>query len=210
MATVDALEMVSRACIEARVPPPSSLTDDDANGEPIQLAYDSVTEFLLGVYPFDWAMQWFQLSQVSGAVSMAGYQYEYQLPSERTGLPKQYTDDITCRDRSFTDLLVNGNRVHSDAATLYARCPIVPDPKDWPSVFRRAHTLALASTLANSVPNNSKLANELYERAFGTKSMNFRGGAMGAAIHTTSQNTPSRRLLEGSNPMLASWRGASG
>lgn len=210
MAIIDQLVMVNRAAVKAGVPPFATLTDDSPNGEPVQMLYDSVTEFLLGLYPFSWAMKWAELSRVASPQGLSGFAYEFVLPADRIGLPKQFSDDITIEDRSYSRLVINGNRVHTDVAQIYARYPYVPEPADWPAVFRKAHTDFMAAELAAAVPNNFKLAAQYREEAFGTPSQNHRGGSFGAAIQADAQNTPNRRLREGTNPLLGSWQGASG
>lgn len=210
MAIIDALTMVNRAAALAGVPPFSSLTDDDPNGEPVQLLYDSATEFLLSVHPFSFALKWAELARVLNPPGLSGYAYEFILPADRTGLPKQYTDTITLEDRSYSRVMVNGNRVHTDVAQLWARYPFVPDPADWPATFRKAHTDFFASELALAIPNNAKLGDQLRRNAVGTSSENFRGGSLGIAIQHDAQHTPNRRLREGTNPLLGAWQGGAG
>jgi hypothetical protein len=106
-------------------------------------------------------MKWAELSRVAEPAGLSGWQYEFMLPADRIGLPKRYTDSITGPDATYSRLMVNGNRVHTDVAQLYARYAFVPAPADWPAVFRKAHAEAMASDLAAAIPNNFKLSDSL-------------------------------------------------
>lgn len=200
MAPLQPIDVAARACGRIGVDPPESFDDELPIGGTVQLVYDSIVEFALGFYPWTFAEKISQLSIISAPSILLGYGKAFNLPADRLGPPRRFTDDPRC-DRGYTALILQGDVVYADAAALYAVHGYKPLPHLWSSAFLEAVTLALAAEFALAFVSDRNLWASLREAAYGTDSMNFRGGVIGSAIQEDAGKRPPRRLPYGSDPL---------
>lgn len=200
------LDMVNRACARIGTEPLLSMTESTHGGEAAQLTYDSTVEFLLGNYPFSFAKVFKQLNRDTDAPPFSGYAYRFTLYPERLGPPIKVRQSLTDEDDRFSDYIVNGDKIHSNAETLYGEFLHAAPPHHWTGPFREAFVLALASRLALALRQDEKLSAEIYAQAFGHANEAMRGGAYGAAIRADSFATPAKTLRQTGNPLTRHFR----
>lgn len=206
MALLDALDIVNAACARVGADPVQSLGEETTGGQSYQLLYDDVVSFNLGLYQFSWSRTIRQLSKISGATPLSGFDHVYDLPPERNGPPLYVTDDVTDPNRRFDRYALLEKQVHSSADPLFACIKIKPDPHLWSATFRSCTITALASRLALSLASDRQTSEMLRVEAYGTPQENFRGGQMRAAIGEDSFSTPPRAANFDRNPLTSAWR----
>ena len=201
MAITEPLDIVNAACALYGDFPLQDLETDTIEGQPASLLYQSVVEFNLGLYPFSFGKQMFALSRDDLETSLVGYSYVYLLPPERLEAPIFITDDVTSPARRFSDFLISGRHVHSNAIALAAMCKHRPAPWQWSATFRHMTVTALAAELALSRAHDKDLRARLHRDAYGTPTENYRGGLMRAAINADSFGNPHRTQDKFNNPL---------
>lgn len=205
---IDELAIVNRACARIGVEPLESLDEETFGGQAASLVFDSVLDFLLGLYPWTFARTMVQLDYLSSETAWGGYVYVHQLPGARLGPPNYLTAHPTIEDSRLTRFSLQGEKVHSNSNPLYAEIKIRPEPEKWPGTFREAATLLLAAEIAVPAADAESLADKLRIVAYGTPSQNFRGGATGAAIAEDARATPGKRLgANDGGPLVRAWQG---
>lgn len=195
------LDIVNAACAVYGDDPLQSLGEETPGGRAVQLLYEDVISFNLGIYLFSFAKQIRQLSLVDDANPLSGFANVFDLPAERLGQPIYVTDDVTDPDRRFSRYVLIGSTVHANANPLFAQIRFRPHVRDWSPTFKSATITALASKLARSRADATTEADKLHVAAYGNPSDQFMGGMMGAAIKADSFSTPPRRTAWGDNPL---------
>ena len=202
MAILDPLDIVNAACAVFGDGPLESLDDDNFGGQPASLIYEMRIEFNLGIYPWTFGRQLFQMSRDDTANAWAGYSYVYDLPPQRLGAPIYLTDDVTdAADHRFSAFQLEGDNCHTNATALWAMCKYSVPPHRWSGAFKSATVTALAADLARARAHDKTLARDLYVQAYGTPSESYRGGEIGAAIRADSFGTPPRPQNRADNPL---------
>jgi hypothetical protein len=202
------LDIVNTACARIGEDPVESLTDDLGGGQSASLIYDETVDFNLGLQPsgFSFAREVRQLSKLTDATPLTGYEFVYDIPGTYTGLPVFLSDDVTDPDRRFRDFILTAGQVHSDADPLFAMVKFRPDPSRWTGTFRTATITALAGKLAYAIASNRGTYSDFMQEAYGTPSENFRGGQIRVALSEDGFSNPPRRVQVDNNPLARAWR----
>jgi hypothetical protein len=203
---LDALTVLNRACARIGNEPLQSPDEATPGGQAASLIYDGVVSFLLGMYPFSWALAFRQLEKLPGVTPLAGYAFAYQLPGDRLGPPLYVTDDPSNDSVRVLRFRLLGDQVHSSAEPLYVEIPVATAPEQWSSTFLEAVTLLLASELSVPLSDDDKRREALRTNAIGTADMNGRGGVLGMAIAQDARATPPRKLRGEVAPLLQAWQ----
>ncbi|MCH4541428.1 hypothetical protein [Ochrobactrum sp. A-1] len=208
MALLTVLDIVNTACARIGEEPVESLTEDLNGGQSASLLYEEVVDFNLGLQPsgFAFAREVRQLTRLTDAVPLTGFQFVFDIPRPYTGLPVFLSDDIRRPDRVFDDFILTNGQVHSDADPLFAMVKFRPDPHHWTATFRTATITALAGRLAFAIASDRNTMDSFYQEAYGSVSDNFRGGQMRAAIFEDGFANPPRRMATYRNPLERAWR----
>ncbi|WP_054782864.1 hypothetical protein [Pseudovibrio denitrificans] len=148
--------IINRACARVGLEPLQSLTDDLPGGQSANLVYQGVISFLLGHYPWSFALTTRQLSILHGVQAFAGYSNVFQLPPDRLGPPKKLTTSPRDPESTFTDFTPEEDKVHADVPELYALIPYSARPDMWSSAFMEAATLALSAELVMAIAPERK------------------------------------------------------
>ena len=202
---LDKLQLINRACARIGADPLQDLNEDSIGGQSSDLIYNTIVEFLLGIYSFSFATKIVQLSQISGAQPVSGYKNLFELPADRLGPPINVTDCLGLPEVRFYHYEIIGSVIHCDASELYAEISFVPEPQYWSGAFRELMVLALAAEFALSIGHDDNLRERLRRDAYGASQEMFRGGAMGAAIRADSFSTPPRSADFSNNPLTRSF-----
>lgn len=201
MAIDTPLRIVNAACARIGEAPLQSFSDDVTGGQNAELIYEETVDFNLSLTPFSWAQETRQLSKVSGATPLTGYDFLYDIPGQFLGPPIRLSDDATDPCRRLTAYLLQGRRVHSSADPLFAVVRFRPDPQYWTATFRSATICAIAAKMAIALASDKNMYNLLDAEAYGTPSEGRRGGLMGAAIFEDAFAQPPRTINASDNPL---------
>lgn len=203
---LDHLTVANEACAQAGVAPIQSLEAQTPAAAQVRLAYDRVLGHCLGIHRFSFSLSTRRLSRLVDPPE-TGWLYAFDLPADRVGAPIAVLDDVKRPGRHFTEWLLEGAQVHSDAPDLWARIRTVPAPALWSPPFRHAFTIALAADLALTAKRDKTLRQILHDEAYGSAQYNGRGGLILAAITDDSQSTASLENPAVSNdPLTGAWR----
>lgn len=207
MALLDDLDIVNAACAMIGETPLQSLDDEIEAGQAAALVYQATVEFNLGLYPWSFGKQVYQLSQVASATSLAGFDYIFDLPAERLGDPIYVTDDATDPDHRFSRYALINSQVHADKTPLYGEFRFRAPPNRWSPTFKAATITAVAAAFAIPLTHDRALADAKKVEAYGSPVEQYRGGMIGAAIRADAFSSPPRTQKRSSNPLERSWRG---
>lgn len=202
------LDIVNAAFNRIGEDPIQTFEEDGGGEQDASLIYEEVVGFNLGLQPsgFAFAREVRQLSKLDGHTPLTGYSLVYDIPGPYSGLPVYLSDDITDPGCRFSQFILTGGRVHSDADPLFAMVKFVPDPHRWTETFRSATITAIASRLAFSVASDRTTSEALRAEAYGTPSESFRGGMMRAALAEDAFANPPRSVAVDRNPLTRAWR----
>lgn len=208
MALLTPIDIINTACARIGEEPVQSLTEDLGGGQSASLIYDETVDFNLGLQPsgFAFAREVRQLSRLTDATPLTGYDYVYDIPQPYTGLPVYLSDDVTDPGRRFDRFILTNGQVHSDADPLFAMVKFRPDPHRWTGTFRTATITAIAAKLAYALASNRGAYSDFMTEAYGTPTENFRGGQMRAALSEDGFANPPRRIQTQYNPLDQAWR----
>ncbi len=208
MALLTPIDIINTACARIGEEPVQSLTEDLGGGQSASLIYDETVDFNLGLQPsgFAFAREVRQLSRLTDATPLTGYDYVYDIPQPYTGLPVYLSDDVTDPGRRFDRFILTNGQVHSDADPLFAMVKFRPDPHRWTGTFRTATITAIAAKLAYAIASNRNAYADFMAEAYGTASESFRGGQMRAALSEDGFANPPRRIQTQFNPLDQAWR----
>jgi hypothetical protein len=176
--------IVSQALLLLRANTISSLSEDSNEAEIADTLYPEYAEYLLGLYPWSFAMKKRQLNQDTTS-PISEYEYSHIIPSEALLVWSVYQDTGTIPVRDYDIFGVEGGRrIYSNYPTLYADYTVYTDENNWPPYFRQFAISAVASYLAIPVTGNQSLADQHKRDAFGSLNSNGKGGlfANAAAI----------------------------
>lgn len=208
MALMTPIDIINTSCARIGEEPVQSLTEDLGGGQSASLIYDETVDFNLGLQPsgFAFAREVRQLSRLTDATPLTGYNYVYDIPQPYTGLPVYLSDDVTDPGRRFDRFILTNGQVHSDADPLFAMVKFRPDPHRWTGTFRTATITAIAAKLAYALASNRGAYSDFMTEAYGTPTENFRGGQMRAALSEDGFSNPPRRIQTQFNPLDQAWR----
>lgn len=165
--------------------------------------YDETLEYLLSKHPWRWARRKTMLSPLA-ETPVAHWTYAFQLPSNRRGdVFTVYSDasegalplvEGTWWVRSEETLLAN-------LSPLYLEYSLAKSPGEWPAVFTRLFTRALAADLAEPVTGSSERGDRFRAEAFGPRqdvwhAKQGRGGLFAEAVRQDRASTGGKRLAD--------------
>lgn len=208
MSLLTVIDIVNTACARIGEEPVQSLTDDLGGGQSAALIYEETVDFNLGLQPsgFAFAREVRQLSKLTDAVPLTGYQFVYDIPGPYTGLPVFLSDDATDPDCRFDRYILTNGQVHSDADPLFAMVKFRPEPYRWTGTFKTVTITALAGKLAMAIASNRNVYADFMSEAYGSAADTFRGGQMRAALSEDGFANPPRRVQMSRNPLERAWR----
>jgi hypothetical protein len=207
MAEVTPLVIANRACAMFGNEPLQSLDEETLAGQRVQLIFDSLLLFCLGLTPWQFARQTVQLAMTAEPLGFSGYLNGY---AHQFTIPRGFAvnPNRLLRSNDPDDVLLyferEGDKVYSNDKTCFALIDAQNHPEQWNGMFAHAFTVALAGELAMALADDKNVSAAKKEEAFGPSSAEYRGGLMGAAIRADARNAPVRRLPQ-SNPLLDSW-----
>lgn len=199
------LEIINAAYALIGADPIQSIDIETPGAAAAVILWGRLFDHALGFYPWSFATRAFSLALTADDPG-DGWTNSFLLPAERIGPPLAVSDTKDFRIQ-FTDYTLAEDRVHSDKATLWARCKFRAAVGTWSGPFTWAFTNAMAAEFALSVTSDAKLRQQLRTDTWGPETMMGRGGLMGQAIQVDAQAKPSPILASDGGPLLTARRG---
>lgn len=210
MAELTHLVIANRACAMFGNDPLQSLDEETLGGQRVGLILESLLAFCLDLIPWTFLRDTVELARSTTPTTPGwtsygnGYKYQFTIPNGFRIRPNRML-----RSRDPDDVLLRfefeGDKLYCDEQQVFAQLLINQHPERWSGAFTHAFTKALAGELALALADDKQVAASLKDEAFGSPSMNFRGGLMGAAIQADSRSAPVRKL-PAANPLLDAWQ----
>lgn len=179
-------------------------TEAADNAAPVLLLYDRAVRQITGSGSFSFTRVLRRLARDTASPD-GPWTYRFQLPAEQLEGPQAIFDSETATI-PFLRWELRDNGVYADVEELWARVRIQPSPAIWPPLFREAVTTLLSSHLALSMKDDKDLAQLLYRVAMGDPAIPGDMGLCGKARVMDTQAQPSKRLMQGTSPLIAARR----
>lgn len=205
-------DVASQALARLGEPSISSFTEDSETAEKVNQIYETTILGLLGQYEWQFASTRRRL-EIDGAISPANeWRYGYLMPTLKTvrvGSPLRVYNSTALRAPEVFDFEIEGPHVLSNYTTLVIEFVERKAENLWPGYFTELAVEALAARLALPVTENASKEEWHTAKAFGTPSEMGEGGLMGKAQRADSRGTPTRSILDASDPMTEARFGGS-
>lgn len=202
----DAVAVVNLALIELEARPMSA-TALTAPANDVERAaaivYPEVRDECLASHP--WGFTIVKAALTAPTAPLTRYKWEFALPVlspvilPGTG-PLAVFTAAGAGVAPLTDWMFQNGKVQANEALLWADLQVRKAESDWPPLFTKFVTLALAARLANPVTGIASKGVEKNQLAFGNPSDNGEGGALGLAKRGLSRYSPPRSFPVQSNP----------
>lgn len=151
----------------------------------------------------------YELVRDDAATWKAGYRYAFRQIGGRLLGPIRVAPKIApfARVRLFA---VENDFLFCDEPAVFASYIMRPPMSQWPPLFREALILIVAEALALAVSQKLDLAQQFHMLAFGTPSMNGKGGAWGQWIKASAmQGSLAKQPFGEAAPLIAARMGGA-
>jgi hypothetical protein len=165
------------------------------------LIYDRVRDDLLARYPWTWTQTTRRLARLTDEPAQH-YAYAFQMPSDILGRPRAVFNDQLNRN-PYTEYELTGNRLLTDAETIWMRYGRRAEIVLWPGDFYTLFDTVLRSEYALAIREDKSLYSLLQEMAFGSGGLSGNGGLYAQCCSMDAQSKPSPIIALGSNPLLS-------
>lgn len=202
------IDVINAACARIGEEPLQSFSDETDIAQSANLIYEEVVGFNLSLQPsgFGFAREYRQLSKLTSDPPFSGFNYIFEVPGPKIGLPTYLTDDPTDPNSRYTQFIITNGRVHADDDPLFAMVKFIPSPHLWTATFLSATITAIAGHMAFAIASDRTTRGELLRDAYGTPTENYRGGLMRTALSEDAFANPPRSIDTGNNPLENAWR----
>lgn len=117
------------------------------------------------------------------------YKYEYQLPSDRLGLPRRVYDTTAIGAGIVFDWTIQGDKLLTNNQTIVIDYKFLPSESDMPTYFIQLLKYMMAWHLADPITDQITKTQYWQQIAVGAPSENGRGGYMRTAMNIDGQGT---------------------
>jgi hypothetical protein len=199
------VEVVNWSLVELGQAPAYSIDTATALGAIVDTMWPRAVARCFGLHDWTFCRRTHLLTR-QAATPVTGYAYGFDLPGGRIGEPMRYLRDPRTR-AVVRDVRIEAGTVFSDEPVLYAVCRMAVDPEQWDAQFADCFASALAGFLAVPLLQDSDLADEKLQLAFGPPSQGGSGGAFGRLIAQIRSAEPQGAEMLAADPLTAG-RGA--
>lgn len=196
-------DVASQALARLGEPAISAFDEDSDTAEKVNQLYEDTILELLASYEWNWAKERATLS-IDGAYSSTKWTYGFSLPALKTvrvGNPLKVYNSTALNPPAFFDWELAETHIETNADTIVIEYIKRKDESLWPGWFVRFAVEALASILAIPVTENESKEEWHTRKAFGLPSENGLGGLFARAMMADIKGTPTRGLLDDSDPI---------
>lgn len=205
-------DVASQALARLGEGPISSFDEDSDAAEKVKQIYETTILSLLGRYEWQFASTRVALT-IDGAVTPANeWRYAYLMPTlktDRVGHPMRVYNSTALRAPEFFDFEIEGKHILTNADVIVIEYIQRKGEALWPGYFEELAVEALAARLALPITENASKEEMHSAKAFGSPSQGFEGGLFGAAMRADARGTPTRSLLDESDPITEARFGGS-
>ncbi len=194
------VKVVNRALIKLGLPASFSIDAETELGGTVDLVWQGVEARSVAI--FDWSFcRRTDLLSVLADPPTNGWQYGFQLPSDRIGEPLAILDQVAPAEHFLRDYMLEAGKVYANIATVWARCRVMLDPQFWDRGFAEAYATALAAELAVPLTQDQGAAEVLSEAAWGPPREQGTGGLFGKLLGLNRAATPQGRRFMDDDPL---------
>lgn len=162
--------------------------------------YPLVVNSIFGMYQWSCANPERQLAVNADETPISNYNYAYRMPSAALSGPFAVYDNEECR-YAFHDYKLSNDHIHTDAPSVWIKYRGISDISIWPSYLYELIVIALAARLAKPVADDSNLAKDLKEEAFGPPALDGQGGKYATAKRLDAISKPPMTIYANGDPL---------
>lgn len=184
-----ALSICSGALVMLGAKPISSFTEGTDEANIADRLYADIKNQLLMVYPWSFSFKKIQLSRLI-TTPVNEYKYEYQLPGDRIGPPRQVFVTSGQFQRPIQDYRIMGDKLLTNREQVYVDYQYAVQEFEMPVYFVQLLKYMLAWHFAYPITDQTEKAQYWQGVAIGGPAENGRGGYMRVAMNIDGQNQP--------------------
>ena len=188
-----ALSICSGALVMLGAKPISSFTEGTDEANIADRLYADIKNQLLMVYPWSFSFKKIQLSRLI-TTPVNEYKYEYQLPGDRLGPPRQVFVSAETYQRPIQAYRIMGDKLLSNEEKIYVDYQYAVQEFEMPVYFVQLLKYMLAWHFAQPITDQTDKAQYWQSVAIGSAAENGRGGYMRMAMNIDGQNQPARTI----------------
>lgn len=173
--------------------PISSFTEGTDEANVADRLYRDIKNQLLMVYPWSFSFKKIQLSRLI-TTPVNEYKYEYQLPGDRLGPPRQVFVSTETYQRPIQAYRIMGDKLLTNEETIYVDYQYAVQEFEMPVYFVQLLKYMLAWHFAQPITDQTDKAQYWQGVAVGGAADNGRGGYMRVAMSIDGQNQPVRTI----------------
>lgn len=175
-----------------------SFAEPGPSGHIVPTTYKSVTEDILGKYPWHCTKKLAALQRSADPTER--WLYRFQLPPDKLAPPRAIYNSLT-EKRPFHDWEPMGDAILSNAEQLWATYQWRPSPDWWPTYLRELIIKANMAELAGALREDWALRAKLRIEVYGSEQYQGEGGQFAVAASLDAQAQPSQEIDGGRNPL---------
>ncbi len=192
-ASLTSVKLCNRALLRLGEPAIESFEGSDL-GSTCEEIYADVIGSILAEHPWRFTMAKKRLAQLSTAPANE-WRYAYQLPSDMNQGPYTVFSSEETSAHPVADWEIFGDTLMTDHELIVIDYQKAVSESLFPEWFGHLVVLALAAALAPIVTDSSSIAQEYFQRAYGSPGQNRRGGYFGTAVQIDSASNPNDALI---------------
>lgn len=151
--------------------------------------YPDIKNQALMVYPWSFSFKKLQLSKLI-TTPVSEYKYEYQLPGDRLGAPRQVFVSSATYQRPIQQYRIMGDKLLTNEETIFIDYQYAVEEFEMPVFFVQLLKYMLAWHFAMPITDQSDKAQYWQGVAIGSPAENGRGGYMRVAMNIDGQGQP--------------------
>lgn len=185
------LSICSDALLMLGAKPISSFNEGTDEANICDRLYDDIKKQSLMVYPWSFSFKKIALSQLI-TTPTTEYKYEYQLPGDRIGPPRQVYASATPGSPTIREYRIFGDKLLTNETSIYIDYPYDVQEFEMPVYFVQLLKYMLAWHLANPITDQTDKAQYWQSVAIGSPAENGRGGYLRTAMQIDGAGQPNQ------------------
>lgn len=185
------LSICSDALLMLGAKPISSFNEGTDEANICDRLYHDIKRQALMVYPWSFSFKKIALAQLI-TTPTTEYKYEYQLPGDRIGPPRQVYVSATPGSPTIRNYRIFGDKLLTNETSIYIDYPYDVQEFEMPVYFVQLLKYMLAWHLANPITDQTDKAQYWQSVAIGSPAENGRGGYMRTAMQIDGAGQPNQ------------------